>query len=178
MRHLHERSSPDLNLHFVTTHIIIFMLAASVQPYMLESDSEYGTLSQIQEELNQVFGEGREEEPQWSGNDASRLIKLDSILREYLRINTRVSHSMPRKVMVDGLQTPDGFTLSKGAIVSLLARTVQTDPDIYPEPEKFVPFRFAAPDGKRLAATSPRPTFSLSDTRSTAALAGSWWPWS
>lgn len=163
MRHLYETNSPDLNVHFVATHIMIFMLAASVQPYMLtphvifdmlESDREYGTIAQVQEELNEVFGEARPNEPRWTRNDASKLIKLDSVLRESLRINTLVSHSMPRKVMVDGLQTPDGFTLPKGATVSLLARTVQTDPDFYPEPNKFVPFRFAGPDGKRLAVTS------------------------
>ncbi|KAI9040282.1 cytochrome P450 [Aspergillus affinis] len=163
MRHLYENNSPDLNLHFITVHIMIFMLAAAVQPYMLsphvifdmlDSDAEYGTISQTKEELNEVFGEARQEEPRWTRNDASRLIKLDSVLRESLRINTLVSHSMPRKVMVDGLKTPDGYTLPKGSTVSLLARTVQTDPDIYPEPEKFVPFRFAGPDGKRLAVTS------------------------
>ncbi|KAK1142055.1 hypothetical protein N8T08_008261 [Aspergillus melleus] len=145
MRHLYESNSPDLNLHFVTIHIMIFMLAAAVQPYMLtphvifdmlDSDAEFGTISQIQEELNDVYGEARKEEPRWTRNDASRLIKLDSVLRESLRINTLVSHSMPRKVMVDGLKTPDGYTLPKGSTVSLLARTVQTDPDIYPEPER------------------------------------------
>ncbi|KAI9037661.1 cytochrome P450 [Aspergillus affinis] len=163
MRHLYETNIPDLNLHFVATHIMIFMLAACVQPYMLtphvifdmlESDREYGTISQVQEELSEVFGEARHDEPRWSRNDASKLTKLDSILRESLRLNTLVSHSMPRKVMADGLQTPDCFTLPKSATVSLLARTVQTDPDIYPDPDKFVPFRFAGSDGKRLTVIS------------------------
>ncbi|PLB50867.1 cytochrome P450 [Aspergillus steynii IBT 23096] len=163
MRQLYEAKSPDLNLHFVTTHIVIFLMAASVQLYMLTphiifdmlaSDHEYGTMSQVQEELNENFGPAKKNEPRWTRNDASKLIKLDSILRESLRLNPLLSNSMSRKVMVSGLQTPDGYTLPKGSTVALLARTVQKDPDIYPEPEKFVPFRFAGPDGKRLGVTS------------------------
>ncbi|KAL4815278.1 cytochrome P450 [Aspergillus spinulosporus] len=161
MRDLYERNSADLNLHFITINILVFGMAAAVQAYMLtpnvlydilESDAEYNTIAELQEELLRVLGEPAQGQ-RWSQHEAKQMTKLDSVLRESLRTNTLVSQTMPRKVMVDNLQTPDGFTLPRGATVALLARAVQTDPDIYPNPSKFIPFRHAVPDGKRLAAT-------------------------
>ncbi|KAL4759496.1 cytochrome P450 [Aspergillus foveolatus] len=161
MRDLYERNSADLNLHFITINVLVFGIAAVVQPYMLapsvlydilESDAEYNTIAELQEELVRILGEPAQGQ-RWSQNEARQMTKLDSVLREALRTNTLVSQTMPRKVMVDSLQTPDGFTLSRGATVALLARAVQTDPDIYPNPSKFIPFRHAVPGGKRFAAT-------------------------
>ncbi|KAL4737600.1 cytochrome P450 [Aspergillus similis] len=161
MRDLYERNSADLNLHFITINILIFGLAAAVQPYMLtpsvlydilESDAEYNTIAELQEELLGVLGEPSQDQ-HWSRREATQMIKLDSVLRESLRTNTLVGQTMPRKVMVANLQTPDGYTLPRGATVALLARAVQTDPDIYPNPSKFIPFRHVVPGGKRFPAT-------------------------
>ncbi|KAL4931706.1 cytochrome P450 [Aspergillus undulatus] len=165
MRLLYERNSPDLNIHFVTTHVLLFVLGAAFNTYMLAShvlydilasDAGYNTIAEIQAELNSVFGDP---DPQaklhWTRREAEKLSKLDSILRECLRINSLSSQSMPRKVMVSGLQTPDGYTLPKGATIALLARAAQMDPDIYPDPERFIPFRHLGADGKRLVDTGP-----------------------
>ncbi|KAL4753115.1 hypothetical protein BDW72DRAFT_210653 [Aspergillus terricola var. indicus] len=161
MRDLYERNSADLNLHFIIPNILVFVMAAAVQAYMLapsvlydilESDAEYNTIAELQEELVRVLGDPGQDQ-RWSQHEASQMTKLDSVLRESLRTNTLVSQTMARKVMVDKLQTPDGFTLPRGATVTLLARGVQTDPDIYPNPIKFIPFRHAVPGGKRLSVT-------------------------
>ncbi|KAL4902245.1 hypothetical protein BDW74DRAFT_169709 [Aspergillus multicolor] len=164
MRSLYQRNSPDLNTHFVTIQLILFsisatfstsLLASHVFYDILASDPEYNTLAEIHAELNAVFGYPDPNQKQfWTRLETEKLPKIDSILRECLRINNLPGQSMPRKVMTSGLQTPDGYELPKGATVSLLARGPQMDANIYPEPHKFVPFRHLQLK-KRLVETGP-----------------------
>ncbi|RDW81311.1 cytochrome P450 [Aspergillus mulundensis] len=164
MRSLYERNSPDLNIHFVTIQVLLFSVAATFSTSLLAShvfydilasDPEYNTVAEIKAELKAVFRDrGPTRKQRWTRLEAEKLRKLDSILRECLRINNLSGQSMPRKVMTSGLRTPDGYEIPKGATVSLLARGPQMDADIYPDPHKFVPFRHLQLK-KRLVDTGP-----------------------
>lgn len=168
IRYLHESQRQDLNLHHVTTHLLFYFLSACSQPWMLatqvifnilDSNAEYNTRDKIQDELWKVFGAA--DGAGWNRAGAANLTHLDSILRESLRLNATLSLSMWRKVMVDDLVTPDGYTLPKGATVSFLSRPAYFDPKLYRDPHKFIPFRFLPSDpeagpnaGKRFTTTS------------------------
>lgn len=161
MRSLHESNSPDLDIAFVTKHVVLFLLGAAFNTSMLathvlygilDSDAEYNTIAEVQTELENVFGEKAKHA--WSRSEAEKLPKLDSILRETLRLYTPGAQNMARKVMHDGLSTPDGYPLPKGSTVTILARGPQMDPDSYPDPQKFVPFRHIE-GKKRFVDTGP-----------------------
>ena len=73
--------------------------------------------------------------------------KLDSVIRESLRLTTMAAHGMSREVVAPaGVTTPDGLYLPQGAHVSVITNSYQTDPDVWERGDEFVPFRFYRSD--------------------------------
>lgn len=104
---------------------------------ILDSDKEYNTIATLRQEISEVIGVKKI----WTKAAVAKLVKCDSVCRETLRLHSFGNRSMMRKVMVD-VTTPDGITLPKGSLVSILL-TSQVDGDYFPEPLKFKPFRFS-----------------------------------
>ncbi|EHK99360.1 putative Ent-kaurene oxidase [Glarea lozoyensis 74030] len=94
---------------------------------ILESDAKYDTIAQIRTEISEFFAEGGN----WTKASIAKMYKLDSIIRETLRINSFGNRGVMRQVNVDNLVTEDGFLLPKGAEVSILGHPAATDPDPY-----------------------------------------------
>jgi cytochrome P450 len=104
---------------------------------IIGSDAEFHTIGMLREEIKQVTSDGTP----WTKTKLSTMIRTDSVVRETMRINPFGNRTMMRKVIKDGLVAPDGTKLPKGIMFSFFSEPVQHDPDNYPEPFKFDPFR-------------------------------------
>nr|XP_022920515.1 cytochrome P450 4V2-like [Onthophagus taurus] len=89
------------------------------------------------EELHSILGENIN---QFITHQHVKEMKyLDLVIKESMRIKTTVPFFLRQlKEDVDF----EGMTLPKGLTVMLLAYAMHLDPEVYPEPEKFVPERF------------------------------------
>ncbi|KAM7189876.1 cytochrome P450 [Rhypophila sp. PSN 637] len=81
---------------------------------------------------------------QWNKATLNAMHKLDSLLRESGRLNSIVNIGLPRKVSApEGLLTPHSkIRIPKGAAIVVPAYAVFRDPETYPSPDEFKPFRF------------------------------------
>lgn len=97
-------------------------------------------LSRTQAELHQVIGKGKTIEEA----DISRLPYLEAVLKETFRLHPAGPLLLPRK---SGEDFPiGGFTIPKGAQVLLNVFAIGRDPNIWDDPDKFVPDRFLGSD--------------------------------
>jgi cytochrome P450 len=124
---------------------------------ILESDAKYNTLALIRSEIATFTSEGGT----WTKASIAKMYRLDSIIRETLRINSFGGRGVFRQVKVDNLVTEDGFLLPKGAEVSILAHPAQTDPELFPNPDGFDPFRFSRPREATLVENSGKNTSQM-----------------
>jgi cytochrome P450 len=97
----------------------------------------------------------------WSKAALSRMVTLDSCLRESMRMWGFVSRGVLKQVVAkNGITLPSGQRLPKGTNVGVHQYPVHHDEDIYTEHWKFDPMRFCTlgDDGKfqgpRLETTS------------------------
>lgn len=59
------------------------------------------------------------------------MTKLDSVIRETLRLHPLNAQGMVREVVaIGGPETPDGLLLPQGTHISLLTSTMHSDPDV------------------------------------------------
>ncbi|KAI0021893.1 cytochrome P450 [Xylariomycetidae sp. FL0641] len=80
----------------------------------------------------------------WNKRALAAMPKLDSVFRESQRLNSFVTVATMRMVSApDGVTTPSGVKLPRGASVGAQSYPVFHDGDLYPDPETFRPFRFA-----------------------------------
>jgi len=79
----------------------------------------------------------------WTQQNLSRMVSLDSGLRESMRLWGFVSRGVLKEVVAkDGVTTPSGLHLPKGVKVGVHQYPIHHDEDIYPNPFTFVPTRF------------------------------------
>jgi cytochrome P450 len=79
----------------------------------------------------------------WSRAALSRCVKLDSFLKESLRINGNGALWIPRK-SVQSFSLSDSTHIPAGHFMALPARAIHHDPNIYERPEIFDGLRFYA----------------------------------
>ncbi|XXH01654.1 hypothetical protein Hte_008014 [Hypoxylon texense] len=117
---------------FAITHVILD-LASSKQEYIEELRDEITSVLALPEHGGQ-----------WSKRALAAMPKLDSVLRESQRLNSFVTTATNRMVVAPkGITTPSGTHVPKGAMVCTPSFPVFHDPELYPEPHTFKPFRFA-----------------------------------
>lgn len=76
------------------------------------------------------------------------LVYLDGVMKEGLRLFSSVPMSLPRKVPKGG-RVISGVSLPEDTIVSCQAYTLhRLHADVFPEPERFIPERWLAPEGE------------------------------
>lgn len=127
-----------LLLNFVAIHTTSFAIAHVIMDLAANA-------VEIIDELRDEIVDGLEKH----GNDWSKatlldMPKLDSVFRESQRMNSIVTIASPKPVCNKaGVTTPSGVHLAYGSYVAILSYPILNDPNIYPEPEKFEPFRFA-----------------------------------
>ncbi|KAI0166853.1 cytochrome P450 [Hypoxylon sp. FL1284] len=80
----------------------------------------------------------------WDKRALGEMRRLDSVMRESQRLHSFVTLAVSRKVVrPGGVVTPSGVRVPRGAVLCAPSYPVFHDPDIYPDPDRFVPFRFA-----------------------------------
>ncbi|KAM7188991.1 Cytochrome P450 [Rhypophila sp. PSN 637] len=116
---------------------------------ILESDSEYSTISSLREEAAQIRAEcdSLPVDPLtgskvWTRKNVAGMVCADSVMRETLRVDAFPTRALIRQVMVDGLHTDTGLPLPKGALVSVVSQPMHTDPELWSDPLQFDPYRF------------------------------------
>jgi len=83
----------------------------------------------------------------WDKQSLSRLVRMDSAIRESMRLNPLGVRVMIRKVIADeGLTNEEeGWTVPKGTYITVDAHSPMHDPEVYTEPNVYDPFRFSRP---------------------------------
>ena len=139
----------ELNLHDITSRVAASNLGAYLQTTMavtqilyniLDSDTEYNTLSLLRQEIDTVLARNNN---QWSKATVAQLVKCDSVCRETLRLQSFGNRAVIRKVMINTLRTDDGILLPKGALTSMFTYHSATDTSLIPDGKSFDPFRFS-----------------------------------
>ncbi|GKT64366.1 cytochrome P450 [Colletotrichum tofieldiae] len=108
---------------------------------ILGSDAQFNTISALRDEALGVLHS--DDKASWTKAKINKMIKADSVARETLRLHSFGHRVIFRKVLVDGVATPDGHRIPKGTTVSILTRPAQTDPETFEDALSFDPFRFS-----------------------------------
>ncbi|PHT80844.1 Cytochrome [Capsicum annuum] len=93
-------------------------------------------MKKLQNELNEVVGMNRMVEE----SDLEKLVYLDMVIKEGFRIHPIAPLLVPHESIEDC--TIDGFDIPKGTRILVNTWAIGRDPEIWPEPEKFMPERF------------------------------------
>ena len=110
----------------------------------------------------------------WSKSSVLQLEKIDSALRESLRLSTFKARGVERVVVAKkGVTLPDGTYLPKNTKVGVPVLPIHLDHDIYPDADKYNAFRFCTSssagmrDGSRSASPAPSGHVELINTSET-----------
>ena len=105
------------------------------------SPPEQGVLASLREEASRVFNESGQV---WTKNSLTKLVRLDSVVREGMRLGALGAFSLNRRVTAKGgLVTEDGITLPEGSLVAVHAYGSQMMDGIYENAAQWEPFRFS-----------------------------------
>ncbi|KAH6982362.1 cytochrome P450 [Ilyonectria sp. MPI-CAGE-AT-0026] len=127
-----------LLLNFASIHTSSFAITSAILD-LVSSKKEY--IDELRAEISSVLAEHG---GQWNKRALAKAEKLDSAMRESQRLNSFVTVGLGRLVVAEkGLTTPNGVHIRKGLITYVPGYAVHQDPKIYPEPEKYKPFRFS-----------------------------------
>jgi cytochrome P450 len=128
-----------LALNFAAIHTSTFTITNIIFD-LVSSDPSLDYVGQLREEAATVLAE---EGGIWTKRGLSKMHKIDSAIRESLRIRSFLSAGLVRKVVApNGVTTPDGIHCPKGSNVGIVAMGVHNDNAIYPEAAQFQPFRY------------------------------------
>ncbi|CAI6337029.1 unnamed protein product [Periconia digitata] len=123
---------------FAGADLLGVVLCQLVYTIIAYPEYEQELLSEIAQAVDNCSG--------WNKSTISCMPKLDSFIREVLRINPPICCTVQRKVCED-LELSNGKILKAGDNVFFPTRAVLCDPDIYPDPDKFNPYRFLDQSG-------------------------------
>ncbi|KAK7754513.1 hypothetical protein SLS62_003533 [Diatrype stigma] len=127
-----------LLLNFVSIHTSSFAITHALLDLAANSP-EY-----IEELRDEVVAGLEKNGGRWNKRTLGDMPKLDSVFRESQRMNSIVTVASPKPVCNPaGITTPSGLYLPYGAYIGVLSYPILHDPDLYPDPEIFRPFRFA-----------------------------------
>ncbi|KAK1759619.1 cytochrome P450 [Echria macrotheca] len=109
----------------------------------LLSGPDEGVVGVLRDEANQVFSE--QKTGYWTKDGLSRLHRIDSAIRESMRLSHFATALTHRKVVAkEGItNAKEGWHAPYGSFLMLDLAGTHHDPDIYPEPYKYDAFRFS-----------------------------------
>ncbi|RYP24333.1 hypothetical protein DL765_000597 [Monosporascus sp. GIB2] len=111
--------------------------------YLLRNPTKLRTL---REELDSVTPNG---DGLLEYRDLRSLPYLTAIIKEILRLSSPVPGIIPRRVPPGGSKVA-GYYLAPGTTVSVSIRMINYNPDLYHDPNSFIPERWLGPEGKEL----------------------------
>lgn len=128
-----------LALNFAAIHTSTFTITNAIFD-LVSSDPSHHYLEQLREEAALILAA---EEGVWTKKGLSKMYKIDSALRESLRISSFLSVGILRKVIAkDGVTTPDGVHLPHGANVAIPTYGIHRDEKNYENPAFFDALRY------------------------------------
>ena len=143
----HPNRNPDiiasrvLAMNFAAIHTTS-VGATNLMMDLLSSDSVQHHVDDLRKEVASVLS--HEPDHRWSRKALSKMEKMDSTLRESHRINTFNNLALKRYVSApEGITAPNGTFLPHRSMICVPAYGVHNDPDIYRNPDQFLPWRFA-----------------------------------
>ncbi|KAF4378795.1 hypothetical protein F8388_006246 [Cannabis sativa] len=143
-----KENSENLLLNKTTIeHLLLDLFAAgtdttssTLEWSMTELLKNPEAMSKAQAELNQVIGKGN----QMKESDISRLPYLQAIIKETFRLHPPAPLLLPRRAETDVELC--GYVVPKGAQVLVNAWAISRDPNIWENPNEFIPERFLESD--------------------------------
>jgi len=151
-------------LNFAAIHTSTFA-ATSVIFDIFSTPPEDGVIPSLREEIRQVLSDNDE---QWSKEILAKMVKLDSAVRESLRLSTFLTKGMDRLVVdPNGVTMENGLHLPRGTVVGSTAYSIHHDNHFYENAMKFDAFRFSRAregsssvlDGKNQSIVTTSETF-------------------
>lgn len=127
-----------LMLNFGAIHTTSFTMTHAIFD-LLSSKPEY--MDELRDEISSVLAEHG---GQWSKKALVQMEKLDSIIRESLRLNMASTFGVPRLVVgKNGFTTLSGLHIPRGNLVAVPGKNIARDDAFYPDASTYQPFRFA-----------------------------------
>jgi cytochrome P450 len=127
-----------LMVNFAAIHTTSFTVTHAIFD-LISSKQEY--VDELREEISSVLADHGGE---WNKKALVEMEKLDSIVRESLRLHMVSTFGVPRLVIgKDGFKTLSGVHIPKGNIVAVPGKNIATDESFYPDADTYKPFRFA-----------------------------------
>ncbi|KAI6144930.1 cytochrome P450 [Pisolithus tinctorius] len=120
---------------FASVHVTASSLMCAV--YNLAAHPEY--LEPLREEVDTVVRQHG-----WTKAATDKMYKIDSFLKESLRLGGASSLIMLRKVLKD-FTFSDGRVIPRGCYISAPSCAIHHDEEFYDKPNAFDPFRFVRP---------------------------------
>lgn len=98
----------------------------------------------LREELLRLPAEALNEHGTPKAEAVDKLVYLNAVIRETLRLYAPLPVYAPRSLLVDA--EIDGYEIPAGTIVGMAPYSMHRNPDVYKDPLKFDPERWLAPD--------------------------------
>ncbi|KAL2263955.1 hypothetical protein VTK26DRAFT_3949 [Humicola hyalothermophila] len=130
-----ELAHIQLEISFAAIHTTT--LTATHVFYNLAAYPEY--IPELRDEIRTVLAEHG---GVFSSSALQAMKKLDSFLKETMRLNPPSVSSFQRKVRKT-FTLSNGQVIPAGVVIEIPALSILTDPDVFENPEKFDPWRFA-----------------------------------
>lgn len=137
---LHMLVGRLLAVNFAAIHTSTFSITNVIFD-LASSDPSLKYLEQLREEAASILAA---ENGIWTKKGLSKMHRIDSALRESLRLRSFLSVGMVRKVVAkSGVTTPDGLHLPHGVDIAVPAYGVHNDEKKYTNPAVYDALRFA-----------------------------------
>lgn len=131
-----------LAINFAAIHTSTFSITNAIFDLMATPPSA-GYYEAIREEAARVLAE---DHGVWTKPGLSRMIRVDSALRESMRVSSFLSRGLVRKVLAkDGITTEDGVHIRQGTDLGVAAHGIHMDEKVYNDPLDYDAFRFSRP---------------------------------
>ncbi|KAI1929809.1 hypothetical protein LOZ65_001637 [Ophidiomyces ophidiicola] len=140
LRYAHQKRPEELATDQMTRRLLVANLGftylagfamCNMLLNILASDSTYNTVDVLRQEAETFLNSATSHSELWKRKSTSRMIYMDSVARETLRLNNLPTRTLARQVMVDGLKTDDGTPLPRGSFVSSVSQPMHTDAEYF-----------------------------------------------
>lgn len=147
----YARTQPDpeeFTIGRISRRLMVFNTAAVVSTaaaltHMVTDLYTMPGIDQVSEELRHEIHSVLAEEGGWTMRALNKMTKLDSAVKETMRLSSNGTGICARVVLPkNGIKLENGVSLPRGATVSVPQWALHHDPELYPDPNTYHPFRF------------------------------------
>ena len=137
-----------MTVNFASIHTTSLTMTNSLLDLAAGPPEEH-FLEGIREEVESVYADHG---GKWTKEALAKLIRVDSAIRESMRLHNFISYGVQRTVVAEGgVRMKNGLYLPKNATVAVPAYPAHRDPHYYENPNTYDAFRFSRPFEKFLA---------------------------